>query len=136
MNSSGSPLGSTLFASMPRASNRFTSSARSLATAMIRSSYTCCATAGAAAIARRNATTSVRARLMNMAIDLEQAEEIGGRCARDRVDGHLAKPGEFLGDVFHERRFVPLAAMRHRRQIRAVGLDQHPLERHAARDVF
>src|SRR5213592_560756 len=121
---------------MPRASNRFTSSARSLETAMIRSSYTCCANAGAATIARRNATTSMRAWLMDMGIDLEQAEEIGGRRARDRVDGHIAKPRDFLGNVFHERRFVPLAAMRHRRQIRAVGLDQHPLERHAARDIF
>ena len=36
-----------------------------------------------------------------------------------------------VGDTRHPRRFVALAAMRNRRQKRAVGLDQQAIERHA-----
>ena len=32
-----------------------------------------------------------------------------------------------LGNVRHKRRLVPLATVRHRRQIRRVGLDEQPI---------
>ena len=55
---------------------------------------------------------------------------------RSTSTGTVAQPRDLLGDMPHERRLVALAAIRHRREIRAVGLDQHAVERHAPRDVL
>ena len=68
--------------------------------------------------------------------DCEQAEEVGRRRGRDRLDVDPAQARDLPGDVAHPRRLVALAAPRDRREVGAVGLDQHPLEGDALRDLL
>ena len=56
------------------------------------------------------------------------------RRARHFLEGDRAKARDLLGDVSHESGLVGLAAMGHGRKVRRIGLDQHAIERHAARD--
>src|ERR1039457_405170 len=53
----------------------------------------------------------------------EAAEITSGTCG-DGLGGTAAHLGETAGGVHHEGRFVAFSAMRHRSQIRAIGLDQ------------
>src|SRR5215471_17512792 len=60
----------------------------------------------------------------------EEGMKVRGRSLRrllDRDAMHLRQRGNDSGDM---RRLVPLAAMRHRRQKRAVGLAQETIERY------
>ena len=50
--------------------------------------------------------------------------------------GDAAQPRDRLADMAHPRRLVALAAVRHRREVGTVGLDQHAVERNAARDLL
>ena len=60
----------------------------------------------------------------------EQAEEIVGGRVFEVLRADALQRRERGGGVRDKGRFVALAAMRHRREIRCVGLDQQPVERH------
>jgi hypothetical protein len=71
-------------------------------------------------------------------IDAEEAEKIFAGQSRpivsagnsgERRDFSCATRGTKAG-------WFALAAVGHRREVRGIGLDQHPFERHAARDVL
>src|SRR6202030_4640817 len=68
--------------------------------------------------------------------DPEQAKEVARRHCGDLFQWHVAKAGDLFGDITDVRGLVELAAKRHRRQVRRVGLDQHPVERYAPRDIL
>src|SRR6266700_8130660 len=130
---------------MPRASSAATSSARSAATAILKCSKRACAwsTAGAAPNNSAASSAALSARQprcgnlsMSMVGDLKQAKEVGRRCRGHLFHRNVAKAGDFLGDIADVRGLVLLAAKRHRRKIRRVGLDQHPVERYAPSDVL
>src|SRR6202158_3967060 len=129
---------------MPRASSAATSSVRSAATAILKRSKRACAwrTAGTA---KNNAASSAAPsarqprrgnRSMSMVGDPKQAKEVSRRCRSHLFHRNVAKAGDFLGDVTDVRGLVELAAKRHRRQIRRVGLDQHPVKRYAPSDIL
>src|ERR1700737_1486207 len=130
---------------MPRASSAATSSARSAATAVLKRSKRTCARSAAGAAPKHSAATSAaqsareprRAiRSMSMVGDPKQAKEVS-RCSRSHLfHRDVAKAGDFLGDIADVRGLVLLAAKRHRRQIRRVGLDQHLVKRYAPGDVL
>ena len=63
----------------------------------------------------------------------EEREEIARGVPRDLLDRNAAQARYFLGDVLHVAGLVGLAAERHGREVRRVGLDQHPLHRHEPR---
>src|SRR5439155_22792581 len=148
--STGSPLASRPLGSAPRASSVRTSPARSLATAIPSSSAGFCAntrddiavspnapyrTISLPAIRRRPGRNS-RGMRFQSGIDPEKTKEIGAGLPRDRLDRHFGEARDFLCDVRHERRLIALAAIRNRREIRRIGLDQHPVARHATRNVL
>src|SRR5438105_8372527 len=144
-SSAGSPLRSTVFGSMPRASSAATSSVRSAATAILKRSKRACAwsVAGAAQEIRvaNSAVSTVRQPRrrdpsMSMIRHSEQAKEVAGCHRGDLSQWHVAKTCDFFGDITDVRGLVELTAERHRRQIRRVGLDQHPVERYAPRDIL
>ena len=114
---------------------------------MKKSSYDCCAAprrqrADNASAGEQRRTggdgdgQALSAHAMSRGVDPEEAEEIGRRRPRDRLHRHAAQPRDLGGDVRHVGRLVALAAVRHRREVGRVGLDQQPVERHAARDVL
>ncbi len=65
---------------------------------------------------------------------VEQAEEILGRHLRQCFRRKAAQLRQERRGMDDESRLVALAAMRHRRQVRRVGLDQDPVERHRSGD--
>src|SRR5712664_1960467 len=62
----------------------------------------------------------------------EQGVEVGRRARRQVAWGYAAHLRQGRDDARHVRRLVPLAAVRHRREKRAVGFGQEPIEGHAA----
>src|ERR1700693_2779803 len=73
---------------------------------------------------------------MSTGRDSKQPEEVARRHRSDLFQWHVAKAGDFLGDITDVRGLVELATKRYRRQVRRVGLDQHPVERYAPGDVL
>src|SRR6202165_2092889 len=73
---------------------------------------------------------------MSIVRDAEQTKEVSRRHRSDLFQWHVAKAGDFFGDVADVRGLVELAAKRHRRQVRRVRLDQHPVKRYAPRDIL
>src|ERR1700730_3714273 len=141
----GSPFRSTVFGSIPRASSAATSSARSAATAILKRSKRAWAWSAVDAAQEISVASSAVKKIrhprrrdpsMSMIRDPEQAKEITRRHRGNLFQWHLAKTGDFFGDVTDVRRLVELAAKRHGRQVRRVGLDQHPVEWHAPRDIL
>ena len=61
--------------------------------------------------------------------------EVGARDAGDLGLRQRLEFGELLGHVGHIGRLVGLAAERHRRQVRAVGLDQQAVRRDESGNV-
>ena len=68
-------------------------------------------------------------------MDYEQPEEVVGGLARDFLGRNAARLRQHLGGLDHISRFVALAAIRQRREIRRVGLDQDALGRQRRGDV-
>src|SRR5690242_12509405 len=137
MQSGVSPFASTELGSMPRPMSLRTSSGRSFATATASSSRRPCAATpiGAQPINMASAT-GANARSMRIARNPEQVEEIPRCRFSNRLDRNLAQACDLTGNMGDERRLVALAAIRHRRKIRTVGFDQHPVERHALRNIL
>src|SRR5438105_3288983 len=143
--SAGYPFRSTVFGSIPRASSAATSSARSAATAILKRSkrpwaWSAVGAAQEISVASSDPSNVRRPRRrdpsMSMIRDPEQAKEVARRHRGDLLQWHVAKTGDFLGDITDVRGLVELAAERHRRQVRRVGLDQHSVERYTARDIL
>src|SRR5690606_7526573 len=65
---------------------------------------------------------------------IKKSEEILGRDRRDLVFAHTDRLGQHFGGVLNKGRLVALAAMRRRRKVRRVGLDQHPVAWHITSD--
>src|SRR5215470_1971543 len=139
ISKTGSPFGSTVFGSMPRASSSLTSPLRSATTAWMKRSYR--PSAGAALSApghwrTQKATAASHRASMRTLGHSEQAEEVLGGRPSDVFDRHATQPSDLLGDVAHVSGLVGLAAIRHRREIRRIGLDQHLLEGNLSRDLL
>src|SRR5690349_16626755 len=103
---------------------------------MMKSSYrSACAGSAAARNADAKRMQTMRLR-MSGRWDVEKAEEVLARGLADRLRGSAAQARDLLADVANESGLVALAAIRYRREVRAVGFDQHALERHATRNVL
>src|SRR6266850_6805437 len=63
----------------------------------------------------------------------EEAVEVRGRPVAHILGGHAVHVGQRAGDLRDVRRLVARAAMRRRRQKRAVGLDERAIQRDASR---
>src|SRR5947207_1263570 len=63
----------------------------------------------------------------------KKAKEILRGCRRHLLDADVAQPGDLLAYIAYVRGLIGLATERHRREVRCIGLDEHPLKRHAAR---
>src|ERR1700680_1335197 len=144
-SSAGSPFRSTVFGSIPRANSAATSSARSAATAILKQSKSAWAWSAVGAAQEisiaSSAVSSVpqprrRDPSVSVTRDPEQAKEVARRHRGDLFQWHVAKTGDFFGDITDVRGLVELAAKRQRRQGRRIGLDQHPVERYAPRDIL
>ena len=67
---------------------------------------------------------------------MEKSEEVVSTGLLDAGQWFVAQAGDFLGDMHDPGGFVGPAAMRHRRQIGRVGLDQQAVERYAPGDFL
>src|SRR4051812_323724 len=65
----------------------------------------------------------------------EERVEVGGRPLPHCGGLNAVQSGQCLGDARDKGRLVPLAAMRGRREKRAVGFDERAIHRHAARGL-
>ena len=66
-----------------------------------------------------------------------QPAKVRAGCLRRSASTRFAAQfGELARGLDHERRFVALAALRHRREIRCVGFDQHPIGGREARGLL
>lgn len=67
--------------------------------------------------------------------DLKKSEKVSGRVLGERLKGNTVKVRQKLSRLDDIARFVAFPSKRYRRQERAIGLDQQPIERHYASRV-
>src|SRR5215471_3982569 len=65
----------------------------------------------------------------------EERVEVGGRLRRHGIGGDAVHVGQSGHNACDVRRFVPFPSVWDRREKRAVGLGQQPIERHSANRV-